>query len=241
MVECSAPGSVTEDDLLAAAEGAATPAVLAHLAQCARCASVALGYAQTQRLLAGALFRLDCPSSLDLAEYVAGVLTATQRQTVAAHLVDCVPCTADVALLRAEQRQEQVAPTPVSGLRRLIAQLVAPAPAPGLAGLRGGLDDGLQVYTAGNLLVALDVLWDATNQYGEISGLLTTSDGGPLPADVGVALRRAADGGVSSAFVDAMATFSFADLAMGQYQLDLTSDDQLITIEGINVSADALS
>ncbi len=239
MAECIARGTVTDDDLLAAADGEAGPTVLAHLAQCTRCANVALAYAQAQQRLTRAVFRLDCPSSLALAEYVQGVLLATQRQTVAAHLVDCVHCTADVAALRQAQRQEARA-APERGLRRLIATLL-PAPVGLAAGLRGRADDGLRVYTAGNLTIALDLLWDQAHQHGEISGLLTTSDGAPLPADIPVELHQADSTTMQSVVVDATATFLFTHLVAGQYQLDLTIDDQLITITEINVNTDNLS
>ena len=50
--------------------------------------------------LARALYRFDCPDAHVLGEYDLDLLAPEQRTAIAAHVVDCLHCTSELAQLR---------------------------------------------------------------------------------------------------------------------------------------------
>lgn len=233
-MECIEPGLATNEELLAVADGEANRLVEAHIASCPRCAAVVESYARDQRRLIGALYRLDCPSSLALKSYQRGLLTPRERMTVAAHIVDCVPCGADLAVLRHDARAAPTDRDDPAGWRGRLVAALQPRPHNLAAGLRG-TDDALQIYEAGEFTVAIEVDWDPARRRGTITGLLSMQE---MQPDIARARAMLYDGGdtlVNSATVEATDTFSLAGVAAGTYRVDLAIGARVIVIGGIDV------
>src|SRR5947209_9504492 len=106
-----------------------------------------------ERELTIRLYRFDCPSPHQLGEYNLDLVGPEDRTRIAAHVVDCGECRAELTLLREFLAQ----PTPVTSseplfrqARRIIATLLPPKAA-GLAygGLRGNSDTTARTFAAG--------------------------------------------------------------------------------------------
>src|SRR5690349_7941748 len=85
-----------------------------------------------------ALYRFDCPDALTLGEYQADLLGPVQRRDVAAHLVDCDECRAELQTLGAFLAQPEpsnVAQPILERARRIVASLFTPGPGLAYSGL----------------------------------------------------------------------------------------------------------
>lgn len=110
MMECSQPPPLRDDALSDALDGAAGPEVLAHLAGCAACAERLDAARALEDRLAGTLYRWDCPSPDQLAEYASTRLPAATASVLAEHLAVCALCSRELE----DFKQFQIAETPAS-------------------------------------------------------------------------------------------------------------------------------
>jgi hypothetical protein len=99
-MECSEPGAIRDEELLAYSAGEKVrPAVAEHIAHCERCAAQLAAYRRMELSLSGKLYRWDCPSPQTLGEYQLGLLDQQQASAVKNHLRACMRCAAEVATL----------------------------------------------------------------------------------------------------------------------------------------------
>lgn len=242
---CTYSTPLTGAELLMALDNQAAPEVAMHLSHCRGCQQRARQLKGQQQALAASLFRVDCPSSLDLGEYQMGLLPPEWSIAIARHASLCPHCTQEIEALVAFMAQPEplAQPTPLQSantrLRVLVAQLVSgarnavapPSLAPAFAGLRGD-DDGPLTYEAGDAQVILDIL-DDEQQAGRkaIVGLVL----GLEIQDASVHLWRDQQP-VDSRTVDMFGNFSFGDLVPGQYELFVTGESDEIHIQDLLVS-----
>ena len=99
-MECSAPGTIHDEELLAYLAGERVrPVVPQHLASCQSCTSKLADYRRIEHTLIGKLYRFDCPPSQILGEYELGMLSGEDAAAVKRHLSMCALCATDVATL----------------------------------------------------------------------------------------------------------------------------------------------
>jgi len=99
-MECSNPGAIRDEELIAYLEGESVrPAVLQHITHCQYCSSQATLYRQMELKLIRNLYRWDCPPNQVLGDYQFGLLSPQQAAEVGSHLHMCVLCKAEVATL----------------------------------------------------------------------------------------------------------------------------------------------
>ena len=96
---CTTPPALSGSALIAAADGEADEAMLAHLRECPHCAARVAQTRALQTRLTRRLYRLECASSETLVDYCQGLLNPSQRAALAQHLAVCHHCVAEVALL----------------------------------------------------------------------------------------------------------------------------------------------
>lgn len=96
---CTATPALSSTALIAAADGEADEAILAHLRACPHCAARVADLRALQARLRKRLYRLHCPSSDVLVDYCQGLLDPFQRAAVTHHLGICPHCAAELALL----------------------------------------------------------------------------------------------------------------------------------------------
>ena len=99
-MECTKPGAIRDEELLAYLAGEnVRPFVVQHLAECQHCSSQMAAYQRVELALTSKLYRWDCPPSQVLGEYQLGLLNKELTAAVKNHLAMCVLCTAEVATL----------------------------------------------------------------------------------------------------------------------------------------------
>ncbi len=167
-MNCVSPPELDDRQLLAYLDGDADRLVGTHLAQCPYCREKARHLSHWQNQLTAKLYRMTCPSSIELGDYHLGLLPTAQAVSVAQHVSDCPHCKREIAQLRDYLRGE-LAPAfeagPMERVKVLIARLVGGSGEPGragmtsapiLAGLRGEAKGPL-TFEADGILIVLDV------------------------------------------------------------------------------------
>lgn len=157
-MECSTPGVIRDEELLAYAAGEKVrPVVEAHLAQCQRCSILVTEFRGLERSLTQKLYRWDCPPNQILGEYQMGLLSSDLEKAVQSHLKKCVLCAAEVATFiqfmandpmlvervaaqpssqnnhvgvkqQVQRTLEELRDRSATGMRRIVATFVPPQP-----------------------------------------------------------------------------------------------------------------
>lgn len=96
---CTSPPAPSGAALIAAADGEADKATLAHLQVCPVCAARVMHLRALQRQLLRRLYRLHCPPTDLLVDYCQGLLEPQVRAALDHHLATCSHCAAEVGLL----------------------------------------------------------------------------------------------------------------------------------------------
>lgn len=136
MVEaCICPPELDEIDLIALADHEAPHDVLAHVALCPHCRERAAAIAELQGQLRARLYRLFCPPTEDLADFLQGLLSPTARGRVLAHLAECSHCQEELAMLEGVASPSSMAPPDRP------PGLICIAPVGAAAAGRGALDE----------------------------------------------------------------------------------------------------
>ncbi len=223
--------------------GEAAAEVEQHVLVCSMCRQRIVELAREEAFLMQVLLRAVCPDSLELGEWVAGLLPAERAQDIRRHVDECPHCREEAALLREVltfSSQEPVSSTVANKAKRLVARLLSSPSLPGtlpgevLFALRGTPAGGWQ-YQAGTLLVTLDVERAAPADY-TLFGLVV-SDAEQIGRFEGtrVCLKEKGGAEVCSVQVDDLDTFVFASLSPGTYTLEIETEEGIVVIEDVKV------
>jgi hypothetical protein len=235
---CSKPPALGELALIAAVDGEADEATVAHLRACQHCATRAREFADLQGLLRKRLYRMFCPTSEDLAAFHQGMLDHDQRKSVSDHVNDCPHCSRELRLLtEALGLPPPTRSPPAPAVRRIAARLIAPRPLMPLAAygpMRGASVSTQYAYQAENIQLMLDIERAATRP-GRLLllGLLLLDE--PLPAGLQhatVSLQRG-ETIVGNSRLDDLGNFTLDNLTPGQYRLALNLPDREIVVESL--------
>ena len=236
------PGAVSPEDLIAYLDGEASPDVAAHVQDCPECSAAAADYARDLRRLQGKLFRFECPPSHRLGEYELSVVSPQERTAIAAHVVECPLCTAELRTLRDFLAGDLVAgladpaPGPVERLRRVVATVLAPRPAGAYAGLRGAAADmGTRTYQAGDISISVSTTPAGYRGRLSLSGLIWRDDADGEVAGSAVALIGVEDDTQSgqTTEIDELGNFTFDEVEPGAYRLEVTLGDRIVVIDDL--------
>jgi hypothetical protein len=99
--ECASPPPLSDDELIAALDGDAPTPVRAHLERCRFCAARLEGMRMLEETLLTAMYRVDCPTTETLTDYVMGVASKKAGLAMDDHLLRCKLCSEEVQTLRA--------------------------------------------------------------------------------------------------------------------------------------------
>jgi anti-sigma factor RsiW len=113
---CTAPPALSGVALIAAADGEADEATLAHLRACPACNDRVMQLRAMQARLRSRLYRLRCPSTDLLVDYCQGLIDPFQRAALAHHIAGCPHCSAEMALLERGAMAEVAGYGPRPGL-----------------------------------------------------------------------------------------------------------------------------
>jgi hypothetical protein len=243
---CVSPPELSDRELLAYIDGEADHQVVAHLERCPHCRQKSHHLARLQDCLTAQLYRITCPSAVELGEYHLGTLPHDQAAAVARHLAECPHCTREVAQLR-DYLTELAPALELSPLERvkeqvrvLVARLVnggleagllgQPALAPAYAGVRGEEGEPY-LYQADDVQIAIEVQDDAERPDRKvILGLVMGTEPDKVKAHLWQADQR-----VAVAPVDELGNFVIPDLVAGRYELILSGPEIEIHIQDLQV------
>jgi anti-sigma factor RsiW len=237
-MNCVFPPELDDRQLLAYLDGETDSQVAHHLAQCPHCRENASRLAHLQDQLTARLYRISCPSSLELGDYQLGLLSTARAVVIAQHVNECPHCKREVSMLR-EYLNGEIEPTMQAGLAKrvniMIARLVrggqgwAQSPSvPGVVGIRGG-DEGPRIYQVDGVQLALEIQDDAGSPGRKVVlGLVTGLDSTGLRATL-----RQADQIVATTSADNAGNFVFSQLNPGNYQLILTRPEVEIHVQSL--------
>ena len=125
-MECSTPGAIRDEELLAYLAGEKVrPFVVQHVAACPHCAQQLAAYRRIELKLTSKLYRWDCPPSQVLGEYQLGMLSKELTAAVNNHLSMCVLCTAEVGTLTNFMANDPMLAEPVT-MSRVAVQASSP-------------------------------------------------------------------------------------------------------------------
>ena len=131
MMDCLHSMAPNDEELLgfALGEEALPASAKAHLDQCEICQQRLARFKQVNSTLVSNLYRRLCPSALQLSLYCAELLPADERMQIAAHVLTCPLCTAEVADTRRFMEEVPAIPEyePATGaaVRRFIDEVGA--------------------------------------------------------------------------------------------------------------------
>jgi hypothetical protein len=181
-----------------------------------------------ERELKRALFRFDCPSPHTLGEYELDVLAPEQRTRIAAHVLSCDECSAELADLREFLAAPvRIAEPLIDRARRIVASLFVPKPGLAYGSLRGASDSPARIFEAGDITVSIT----AGQTPGSLLGLIV----GPEAIE-GREVRLVPTHGVPTLTqVDEIGNFVVEGLAPGAYALEIELTDGVLVIEELRV------
>jgi anti-sigma factor RsiW len=233
---CIAPNDIREGDLVAYLEGAASPAVIGHIARCPACAAEAAALREIDLLFTAVHARPECPDLDDLLQYQAGLLTRAEQRRIKRHVVSCEACQAELAALTISEP----GPLPADRLRQtgraILRALLAPASATPTFAVRGDERRWLE-YRAGGYRIILGLVPPlAAEQIWQIEGQLLREDEA-LPALDGAAVQLLRDDAVVARdTVDDFGYFALERLAPGLYAIQVDLDQTSILIEDVKLA-----
>lgn len=239
---CNSPPELDDGILLSYLDGEADKDVAAHLEQCPHCRERAKRLDQMQEDMRARMYRIACPTSLQLGEYHLGLLADTDTREIARHLKDCPHCSREVSQLKTYMGDlsSDLEFSFAERIKVLVANLVraggrpdpfgAPALAPAFAGLRGE-ETGPRLYQAGEAQVAIEVQDDATRgDRKTLLALVTGMDTTELVAHLWLADRR-----VGAVPVDELGNLVIPNLTPGSYELILSGPKVEVHIRDLDV------
>ena len=159
--QCISPPELDDKQLLVYLDGGVDKEVVSHLGRCGYCLERANALARLQNRLTSRLYRINCPSSLELGEYHLHMLPASQMLMTGQHVRECPHCTRELAQLE-EFFLGDLAPMENSLLGQakvLIARLVggsAGESTPTFAALRGEVKGPITLEADG-IVIVLDI------------------------------------------------------------------------------------
>jgi len=124
-MNCIFPPELEDKKLLAYLDGNIDQETKLHLEQCQYCLEKAKDIARIHNLITAHLYRIHCPSSLELGEYHLdhlGLLSKAQTDSIKQHLNVCPHCEREIAELHSHQ-EELVTDLGPTLLRRLIVYI----------------------------------------------------------------------------------------------------------------------
>lgn len=228
--QCISPPELDDRQLLLYLDSKADQEVVSHLERCGYCLEKANALADLQNQLTSRLYRITCPSPMELGEYHLHMLPASEMLMIRHHLSECPHCTRELAQVEAFFLSDLAAmETSLFGQAKvLIARLVSNLGEPGqtVAALRGEAKGPITLQADG-MVIVLDV---QPSQEGKVNilGQVAADDqdqwtGALIELDHGGELEF-------SATVDDLGAFYLEDIIPGSKELRITSNDRSIRV-----------
>jgi len=225
-MNCISPPELEDSQLLAYLDGETDQQTKSHLEHCEYCREKAKALGRLQDHLSSRLYRITCPSSLELGEYHLHMLESSQMLLVAQHLRECPHCTREITQLKEFLSDLKLTSEEnlLGKVKVLIAHLIAgqlgeSSSTPDFAALRGEAKGPL-VFEADGIVITLDV---QSSLNGKISmlGQVATDDQDDWTGAIVKLLQI--DMPELTSVLDGLGAFAFEGIRLGSTQLKIIS------------------
>ena len=239
-MKCITSPALDDTQIMSYVEGEADDAVLAHMRECAYCSERANRWTLLQNGLRKQLYRVTCPTPMEIGDYHLRLLPAPQALVVAQHVRECPLCRREVAELEDFLAEPTPQPGFLGSIKTLIASLVSGpgmdqdlpdlTSVPAFGGLRGEGEEPF-IYQAGQIRIVIEVQ-DDVEQLGlkTLLGLVTGLETNEFTIQV-----SQGDNVIATTSVDEIGNFIISHLSPGHYQLILTGPNMEIRIQSLPV------
>ena len=239
-MQCITSPALEDTQIVSFIEGEADDTVVAHMRECPFCSERAHNWSLLQNSLKKRLYRVSCPTPMQLGDYHLGLLPAPQALIVAQHVRECLFCQREVAELEDFLTEPMPQPGFLGSLKTLIASLVSGpgmdqdhpdlTSAPAFGGLRGEGEEPF-IYQAGQVRIVIEVQ-DDVEQMGlkTLLGLVTGLESNEFTIQV-----SQGDNVIATTSVDEIGNFIISHLSPGHYQLILTGSNMEIRVQSLPV------
>lgn len=231
---CILPPELDEVELIAYLEGDAEQQVVEHLEQCTHCLARAAQLDSQQQRLRYLLYRVDCPSPTELAEFTLDLIQEGNRSAITEHLQGCPHCTQELEQLQAylQANRRDFGGEQTKSVRVLLADLISRRKAdqsqaiPVTPALRGQ-ESTTRIYRTEAHQLALRFEPDPdTAEAVQLVGYVPALEPGQWSASVFLG-----DELISSRPVDENGNFTVGGLQVGvSYELVLSGEDVVIVV-----------
>jgi len=226
--------AVTPEELMAYVDGDAPADATAAIHGCAECSALVDDYRQLQAGLRQKLARFDCPSPHALGEYALDLVNATERTTIAAHVLECDECTAELKGLRAYLAVEPLIADRVgwrANVQRVLARLVSNQPAAAYAPAFRDVERApVLVYQTDS--VQISVTQTPGDRPGAVclDGLVVQRGPKPEPLANCEVVLIPSTGAPLGTWTDELGNFLYDELDGGPYRLELSLPDEVVVL-----------
>lgn len=221
-------------------DGEADEAVVAHIQECPYCSDRARQWTLLQNRLKKHVYRVSCPTPIELGDYHLGLLQAPQALVIAQHLRECLHCRRELAQVEEFVLEPTSQPGLLKSVKVLIARLLGGKEAdsekdelslsPAFSGLRGEGEEPF-IYQADHIQIVIEVQ-DDVEQIGlkTLIGLVI----GLESKDFKIQISRE-DQMVATTSVDEIGNFIISRLVPDHYKLILSGPNIEIHVPSLPV------
>ncbi len=232
------PHPVSFLQLVEYAEGEVSDAVVTHLARCSSCQRRVRTYIGTGRRLRSALFRFDCPTTMDVCDYAIDLVSEECRVAIARHVVECSSCSDELWQLCAYLSAGLSTCSSVfrSPPRHAVATLFEHTTSSPFGIARGAEQAESSEYRAGPIRIMLGSVPGGIRGAVTVDRLLLDESAPPGAAAQRVVRLLAGDALVTASRTDDLGGFTFEAVATGAYQLQITLSDHVAVVENLPIA-----
>src|SRR5262245_2083178 len=237
-MKCITSPALEDTKIMSYLEGEAEESVIAHIKACSFCSEKAEQWTLLQNGLRKQLYRVTCPTQMELGDYHLGLLPDARKLIVAQHVRECPLCRREVAELEKFLTELNPEPGFLEPIKALIASLVSgpgvdqnhPDLASAFGGLRGEGDEPF-IYQADQVRIVIEVQ-DDVEQIGLkiLLGLVTGLESNEFTIQV-----SQGDNVIATTSVDEIGNFLISHLSPGHYKLVLTGPNMEIHVQSLPV------
>ena len=221
-----------------------------HLAQCETCQQRLAQFQQMNAALTAQLYRSQCPDAEQLSFYCTDLVSADDKMHIAAHLLDCPLCAAEVAETRRFMAEVEPLPvevvtprTVVHNIRRIAASLVRQQAQLVLRGANAPSETGWpRQYRAESIDLSLHLSRASNGDYLLLGILTSTDNAESVDAFEGEKADLYAAHGmddvhqpIRSTTVDDLGNIVFSAVPIGRYTLLLHLLEREVVIQDITI------
>lgn len=214
---CVFPPELDDKQLLAYLDAPqANPATARHLESCPHCRERANALDRFQKRLTTKVYRITCPSPMELGEFHMQLLSASNRLVIGQHLRQCPRCTEEISLLKDYLSEDEPQRNILESVQEFFANLISRKTM--TFGAVRGAEDGPLTYQVDDILFSINVNDDMESPgYKMVLGLVEglTSDGFTMEAHQEGNL-------IATSLIDEFHYFQFTHLDPGMYDLVLS-------------------